>query len=1023
LISVAALAVTLVGVTAVPAAGDKLHYRPGAALPAPVSSPAMAPDAPWTPLVKSLMHQLEPAQPDPQHDQSPAVGTTVAQLMNVDTLLFKSANSGCPNVGYVDAPTGTNPVIPPQCWTDAQGVLVLSGPQVRETTATMNHVGIASSWDPRVMNAWGQVQGTEGRELGVTGIYAPQVDLIRIPNWGRNVAVLGEDPFLMGTLAAGEVNGIQGTGLMSQIKHFAFYNGQPMDVPSDVQDQAAREMILPGYEYGTSGSGVLPHPGQASSMMCSYASYKLSVAPGASGTEPSALAPPAGDFSCNNQLKNFIVRSQWRWLGFFATDYEFDLQEPVLGIESGTDQDFSPPPSPEGQALVAAVMTGAVPLSTFNAAAARILYEDERFHLIGHAGADSNYLSPSHPTTATGQYPVPAALKVRNSAIVESSAEKGGVLLKDAHRTLPITRKDMRKGILVIGEAAEYMPADPGTETAAGYPDRDAISPLEQLRQFAPKGSKITFMPYMPDSNTNPGVGIAVPSSNFRAGVMDGLPVPATVLSPSTDGRARGLTRTSGPGTGRVDPTIDFTSLSHRGQLEFGKTYTWHGFINVPAADHYIFHFQFSVPGYTISPGSINGPGQVDPAPCSGSSAPNFGLASSSGSGQMVSNETLSTSPPLLGVNNPQASSPTMSGYTERGLGNCEYDAGTLSAGVHEIQISWTTPASFAPDTFRIRAPGSRLPSFRFAYSRAGADRAEAIALARKAAKVIVFADCTCVNELTLQPATNVNELDDGPTQLIQDMAAANRNTAVVTNFDVATLMPWLGKVGSVLQMWYPGSEGGAATARLLLGLADPSGHLTTTWPASQDQTLYAYNQTKPLYPGDSTGVHSERITGTPFINWTEGIYIGYRFFDKEGIKPLFPFGYGLSYTTFRYSHLKLRPASGGLNVTFTVANTGSVPGTAVPQVYVGPAPSVPAGVQQADRSLAGFDRITLAAHHSRTVTLHLGPGRDLDGYGNRRAFHYWDTASQSWRTAPGRRRLWVGSADSTGSLVLTGEA
>ena len=127
----------------------------------------------------------------------------------------------------------------------------------------------------------------------------------------------------------------------------------------------------------------------------------------------------------------------------------------------------------------------------------------------------------------------------------------------------------------------------------------------------------------------------------------------------------------------------------------------------------------------------------------------------------------------------------------------------------------------------------------------------------------------------------------------------------------------------------------------------------------------------------------------------------------------MFPFGWGLSYTSFRFTKLKVTRAGAGLNVSFTVTNTGRRAGDDVAQVFAGPAPSVPAGVQQSVRSLAGFDRLVLGAGRSRRLTIHIGPGADRDGHGDRRAFQYWSTDSQAWATAAGPRRIWVGDADS----------
>ena len=176
-------------------------------------------------------------------------------------------------------------------------------------------------------------------------------------------------------------------------------------------------------------------------------------------------------------------------------------------------------------------------------------------------------------------------------------------------------------------------------------------------------------------------------------------------------------------------------------------------------------------------------------------------------------------------------------------------------------------------------------------------------------------------------------------TQLVQAVAAANPNTVVVLNTTNPVLMPWVGSVKSVLEMWFSSEEGGTSTARLLLGQADPSGHTDITWPANATDTIWGYNETVPLYPGDTTGAHLERLNNGPngATDETEGIFNGYRFFDKEGITPLYPFGWGLSYTHFNYSNLNVnRAADGGLDVSFRVKNTGPVTGAAVPQVYLG---------------------------------------------------------------------------------------
>jgi hypothetical protein len=159
-----------------------------------------------------------------------------------------------------------------------------------------------------------------------------------------------------------------------------------------------------------------------------------------------------------------------------------------------------------------------------------------------------------------------------------------------------------------------------------------------------------------------------------------------------------------------------------------------------------------------------------------------------------------------------------------------------------------------------------------------------------------------------------VNALVANQDALISAVAHANPNTVVVLSTGGPVLMPWLQAVKAVLEMWYPGQEGGTATAKLLLGQANPSGKLPFTWPADEDQTPFAG--------------HPERITGDGTqVVFSEGLFMGYRWYDQQKIQPLFAFGHGLSYTQFKYSRLEIRPDRDGLEVRFALQNAGSVGG------------------------------------------------------------------------------------------------
>ena len=228
--------------------------------------------------------------------------------------------------------------------------------------------------------------------------------------------------------------------------------------------------------------------------------------------------------------------------------------------------------------------------------------------------------------------------------------------------------------------------------------------------------------------------------------------------------------------------------------------------------------------------------------------------------------------------------------------------------------------------------------------------------------------------------------------KLIEEVAAVNPNTIVVLNVSQPIALPWLDRVKGVLQMWWPGDEGGWATARLPLGKVNPAGRLPFTW----GKRLEDYAATDPAHPERSAQGVNRATT------FSEGLHVGYRWFDKQKIDPLFPFGFGLSYATFEYSGLTVAPAAdGGLDVSFEIKNTGSVAGDEVPQVYLGAPEQRPAGVDFPVHALAAFDRVHLEPGQSRSLRAHV-PLRRLES---------WFTGENRWIRSAGRREVLVGGS------------
>jgi beta-glucosidase len=261
----------------------------------------------------------------------------------------------------------------------------------------------------------------------------------------------------------------------------------------------------------------------------------------------------------------------------------------------------------------------------------------------------------------------------------------------------------------------------------------------------------------------------------------------------------------------------------------------------------------------------------------------------------------------------------------------------------------------------------------------------EAVALAARSDVALVFAG--------FSPETEEEEFDRtlslpaGQDELIQAVARANQRTVVVLNGGGPVLMGrWLAQVPSVLMAWYPGQEAGRAPTAVLFGDANPSGKLPVTFVKRWEDSAAFGN-----YPGENLGV-----------NYAEGLYVGYRHSDKNNVEPLFPFGHGLSYTTFAYSDLTVSPAKVApgqpVEVKLSVRNTGAVAGAEVVQVYLR---DVQSSVDRPVKELKAFRRTVLKPGEAQVVTLTLEPG----------ALSFYDEAARSWVAEPGAFEVQAGAS------------
>ncbi|MGA2075381.1 MAG: glycoside hydrolase family 3 C-terminal domain-containing protein [Terriglobia bacterium] len=293
-----------------------------------------------------------------------------------------------------------------------------------------------------------------------------------------------------------------------------------------------------------------------------------------------------------------------------------------------------------------------------------------------------------------------------------------------------------------------------------------------------------------------------------------------------------------------------------------------------------------------------------------------------------------------------------------------------------------------------LRALRAQAPNAQVTYD-SGTDPAAAAKLAGASDVAIVF-----VWQHTSEGRDVANlSLPDNQDELVNQVAAANPHTIVVLETGGPVTMPWLDRVSAVLEAWYPGIRGGEAVARVLFGDVNPSAKLPVTFPKSEADLPHAH--IAGMLPAPAGGEPAQQKT--PFdINYTEGLKVGYKWFEAEGKEPLFPFGFGLSYTAFSYSSLEVTPGA-QIGVRFTVTNTGSRPGTEIAQVYA----TLPSSAGEPFKRLVGWEMVSLAAGESKAVSLTLEP----------KYLSIFNVDKENWELTRGEYKISVGGSSKSTPL------
>lgn len=845
-----------------------------------------------------------------------------------------------------------------------------------KTTALPAPVNLSATWNADASADYGTVMGREGKATNQDVLLAPMINQSTVATAGRNFETLGgEDSYLAGELVYPQIEAAQAEGLITTIKHFVMndFENSRNTASVKIDERTFREGEMRAFE-----RAIEADPG---AVMCSYNRIKIDAG--------------KDRFACSSgDLLNGVLRGELGYEGLVMSDW--GGVHWLDDLAQGTDIQMPSPSSYSVNNLTNATTNGTATTAETNdnpvqpartAAEWQEILDNAVFHVLAaenkagllegtEYGSQFNGTPEVVPTTR----PTMADVKDDDLEIAEQIAAESATLLKNEDSALPLTADDLTGGGVVMMGPTSVAPYIGGGGSANVTPYDEAPSPYGAVKSQSPAGSKVTYVPgYDLDGDVVPATALTAPAGGAFDGQQGLVRSQISTTTPAT-GTAPDPCTTS-CAADRLDTTVNYTDATST--LAASTAWRWQGTITAPAAGSY----QLKV--FVKNQGSaqlyVDGIAQSNRRVNLGA----YGVASGGIGGSTVSSwhklsQTSKSHDPVAGKLHQGSYSITMAAGETHTIDLRAY-ANTTDALT--VKFQWITPSTQTESI------------------------AEAVAAAESAETPVVFA----YDEGTEGSDRGGNSIADGlklpgyQDALITAVAEANPNTIVVLNTGDAVLMPWADDVAAILEMWYPGQLGGTATGEVLLGTVNPSGKSPITFPATGTQvpqydpgcTDTSVTGNCPLYPGaakiGNNGVDKQSYKTIDYT--TNGIYTGYRWYDKHDQTPLFEFGRGLSYTTFAYSELKTTPTATGLDVTFTVTNTGSSSGTEVAQVYAGDSASAP--VDLAERSLVGFSRIELAAGQSKTVTVPV----------TTKSLSFWNAGNDVWELVTGDRSIEVGSS------------
>lgn len=820
-----------------------------------------------------------------------------------------------------------------------------------ETTVFPSKVSLASTFDRECAFLYGQAMGREAKAAGIHLLLTPRVNIVRDPvslkgtSNGGNYQTYSEDPVLNGEMGAQEAKGIQDKhqALANLKQMFASSTGAAQGAGNCVIDeQTIRELYMLPYE-------LVMRAGVASAMT----NYNQ--------------VNGVWTYDYPDMMKEY-ARNQWGFQGFIFDDW-YCLYDPnairhgaTLEMPGEDYYDEGSDQSTYGKRLLRAIEDPDQPVTMEDLDHAVYYYLDtlERFGMLDEEQRVPGGIDPK--------------TKEHSIEVCKKAAEKGAVLLKNEGAFLPLSFKGKKVALIGPGAKNQVMPTF--KESPYGFDDRRA-GIYQLLRERY--GDKIRFA---------------------KGDDLDGMLIPASCLKPSLDSEEKGLKRYVGrftyetlsngdletypqPKEFVIDKEVNhdekhpLPALAREQRRGFFKEtpkeyYMWHGYLCPDETGMHRLSLQSKFPG--LEAFERNG---VENGDLSIATSGNLYIREV-GAGGCLERIGLGTRISANGIANPFSEVvPCADGwnnaggtvYLEKGK---QYEIYFNHTCVYleplSVRLAWTTPAM---------------------YEKA---MAEAETAAREADVAIVFAWHQSVNDkLTLE---------ENQDELIERVAKVNPNTAVVLNTGDAVEMPWGDKVKAILEMWFSGQEGARATLSVLEGEVNPAGRLPITFPQKLED-LAARDPGHPERYAPSGRISEKDAQHPNTAHFTEGLLNGYRWFDQTGREPLYPFGYGLSYTTFTYGAMETVWKEGAMEVSCDIENTGERDGDEVAQCYLGRPEHVPEGIQSVPKMLVDFKRVFIRAGETKRVTFTI----------EERYFKYYDVKNKAFETFTGMRDVLIGAS------------